>query len=113
MQKAKSLGTVKIVSYDWLEDSLVSRSRRPKPEGPYLWKSLLREQAQEEPKQKNQIRELATMVLYLEHYSVSSLTMKLRTGDPWSSNKVTKSSSARKGNKVPAQRQSAPVAYIQ
>lgn len=62
---------------------------------------------------RNRLVSLARIILNFEHYSVSSLTMKLRTGDPWGSNKVTKSSSARKGNKGPAQRQSAPAAYIQ
>lgn len=47
---AKAIGTVKIVSYDWLEDSLLSRSKRPKPEEPYLWKKLLREDQPEPPK---------------------------------------------------------------
>ncbi|GFF51874.1 hypothetical protein IFM61606_05973 [Aspergillus udagawae] len=36
VQKAKLLETVKIVTYAWLEDSLQSKSRRPKPEGAYL-----------------------------------------------------------------------------
>lgn len=113
MQKAKFLGTVRIVSFDWLEDSLVSRSRRPKPEGPYLWKNLLREKAQEDPKQKKPTREFGENRSQFEHSSDSSLITKLRTGDPWSSNKVTKNSGARKGNKGPAQRESVPAAYIQ
>lgn len=33
---AKRMNKVKIVSASWLEDSLVARSRLPKPEGPYL-----------------------------------------------------------------------------
>lgn len=32
VQKAKRLETVKIVTYDWLEDSLQSKTRKPKPE---------------------------------------------------------------------------------
>ncbi|KAG2009159.1 hypothetical protein GB937_007935 [Aspergillus fischeri] len=36
VQKAKLLETVKIVTYDWLEDSLQSKTRKPKPEGAYL-----------------------------------------------------------------------------
>lgn len=36
VQKAKRLETVKIVTYDWLEDSLQSKTRKPKPEGAYL-----------------------------------------------------------------------------
>ncbi|KAJ5161614.1 hypothetical protein N7492_007006 [Penicillium capsulatum] len=42
VQQAKELGTVKIVSYEWLEDSLLSKSRRPKPEAPYLLETLTR-----------------------------------------------------------------------
>lgn len=30
------MNKVKIVSASWLEDSLVTRNRLPKPEGPYL-----------------------------------------------------------------------------
>lgn len=33
---------VKIVSYDWLEDSLQSKSRLPKVEKNYLWESILK-----------------------------------------------------------------------
>ncbi|GIK04583.1 hypothetical protein Aspvir_008666 [Aspergillus viridinutans] len=36
VQKAKLLETVKIVTYDWLEDSLQSKTRKPQPEGAYL-----------------------------------------------------------------------------
>ncbi|KAG0154841.1 hypothetical protein PDIDSM_412 [Penicillium digitatum] len=42
VETAKKLGTIKIVAFDWLEDSLLSNTRRPKPEGPYLLKSLTR-----------------------------------------------------------------------
>ncbi|KAJ9294333.1 hypothetical protein DTO271G3_6908 [Paecilomyces variotii] len=41
VQAAKRMKHVKIVSYDWLEDSLMSKTRRPKREGPYLWEKLL------------------------------------------------------------------------
>ncbi|OQD78485.1 hypothetical protein PENDEC_c001G02071 [Penicillium decumbens] len=44
IEKAKKSGKVKIVSFDWLEDSLLSRSKRPKPEQPFLWSTLLREE---------------------------------------------------------------------
>jgi hypothetical protein len=33
---------LKIVSIDWLEDSLLSKSRRPAREGPYLFKRVKR-----------------------------------------------------------------------
>lgn len=36
MQEAKRLKTVKIVTYDWLEDSLLSKTRRPLREAKYL-----------------------------------------------------------------------------
>ncbi|KAJ6145772.1 hypothetical protein N7470_009667 [Penicillium chermesinum] len=36
VKMAKKLGTVKIVTYDWLEDSLLQKSKRPKVEEPYL-----------------------------------------------------------------------------
>lgn len=36
---------VKIVSYDWLEDSLQSKSRRPKGEKDYLWTNILKNEA--------------------------------------------------------------------
>ncbi|KAL4895902.1 hypothetical protein BDV59DRAFT_199876 [Aspergillus ambiguus] len=42
VRAAKRLRTIKIVSYDWLEDSLLSRSRKPRREGPYLLDSILR-----------------------------------------------------------------------
>ncbi|KAJ5126978.1 hypothetical protein N7448_007757 [Penicillium atrosanguineum] len=45
VDKAKRSGKVKIVSFDWLEDSLLSRSKRPKPEQPFLWSTLLRKDA--------------------------------------------------------------------
>lgn len=41
MRKAKRL-KIKIVSYDWLEDSLMSKSRAPKREGPYLLDTILK-----------------------------------------------------------------------
>lgn len=37
---------VKIVSYDWLEDSLMSKTRRPKRETQYLWEKLLKKKTQ-------------------------------------------------------------------
>ncbi|KZF19658.1 hypothetical protein L228DRAFT_250720 [Xylona heveae TC161] len=39
VQKAQVSKKIKIVSFDWLEDTL--RRRSPRREGPYLWKNLL------------------------------------------------------------------------
>ncbi|KXG49135.1 uncharacterized protein PGRI_030050 [Penicillium griseofulvum] len=47
VQTAKKNSTIKIVSYDWLEDSLLSATRRPKPEGPYLLKNLMKPEKKE------------------------------------------------------------------
>ncbi|KAJ5793757.1 hypothetical protein N7457_000356 [Penicillium paradoxum] len=41
VETAKKMSAIKIVSYDWLEDSLQSSNRKPKPEGPYLLKNLM------------------------------------------------------------------------
>ncbi|CAG8006451.1 unnamed protein product [Penicillium salamii] len=40
VKDAKQSGKVKIVSYDWLEDSLQAAGRRPKKESPYLLQDL-------------------------------------------------------------------------
>ncbi|KAI2996333.1 hypothetical protein CBS147345_9641 [Aspergillus niger] len=42
VRKAKQLRTIKIVSYDWLEDSLLSKNRRPKRETEYLLVNILK-----------------------------------------------------------------------
>lgn len=47
MRQAKRLKNIKIVSYDWLEDSLLSKSRRPKKEGPYLRDKILKKTKKE------------------------------------------------------------------
>jgi hypothetical protein len=52
VESAKKIGTIKIVSYDWLEDSLLSSTRRPKPEGPYLLKNLMKPEKKEIQKNK-------------------------------------------------------------
>lgn len=52
VETAKKISTVKIVSYDWLEDSLQSNTRRPKPEGPYLLKNLMKPEKKEVQKNK-------------------------------------------------------------
>ncbi|EAW07525.1 BRCT domain protein [Aspergillus clavatus NRRL 1] len=49
VQKAKCLGTVKVVTLAWLEDSLLSKSRKPKPEKPYLLETV---SAKKEKKQR-------------------------------------------------------------
>ncbi|KAI9923830.1 hypothetical protein ASPWEDRAFT_183289 [Aspergillus wentii DTO 134E9] len=41
VRKAKRLRTVKIVSYEWIADSLTSKSRKPKQETPYLLENLV------------------------------------------------------------------------
>ncbi|PLB43548.1 hypothetical protein P170DRAFT_513900 [Aspergillus steynii IBT 23096] len=54
VRKAKRL-KAKIVSYDWLEDSLMSKSRAPKREGPYLLETILKnEQKRADAKAKAQ-----------------------------------------------------------
>lgn len=52
VENAKKLSAVKIVSYDWLEDSLLSNNRRPKPEGPYLLNNLMKPERKEVQKKK-------------------------------------------------------------
>ncbi|KAE8380533.1 hypothetical protein BDV26DRAFT_290284 [Aspergillus bertholletiae] len=44
VKEARRLGTVKIVSYEWLEDSLLSRNRTPKLENAYLIENILKEE---------------------------------------------------------------------
>ncbi|KAB8265178.1 hypothetical protein BDV32DRAFT_144477 [Aspergillus pseudonomiae] len=43
VKEARRHGTVKIVSYEWLEDSLLSRNRTPKREKAYLIENILKE----------------------------------------------------------------------
>ncbi|WEW55907.1 anthranilate synthase / indole-3-glycerol phosphate synthase [Emydomyces testavorans] len=38
---------LKIVSIDWLEDSLLSKTKRPKREGPYLWSRKIKSEKKE------------------------------------------------------------------
>ena len=47
VESAKKIGTIKIVSYDWLEDSLLSNAHKPKSEGPYLLKNLMKPEKNE------------------------------------------------------------------
>ncbi|KAE8147848.1 hypothetical protein BDV25DRAFT_142366 [Aspergillus avenaceus] len=44
VKEAKRLGTVKIVTYDWLEDSLLSKSKMPKRENAYLLENIGKEE---------------------------------------------------------------------
>lgn len=41
VREARRIKKIKIVSIDWLEDSLLSKDRRPKREGPYLWRGIV------------------------------------------------------------------------
>jgi anthranilate synthase/indole-3-glycerol phosphate synthase/phosphoribosylanthranilate isomerase len=43
VREARRIKGIKIVSIDWLEDSLLSKHRRPKREGPYLWSKIIRD----------------------------------------------------------------------
>jgi hypothetical protein len=56
VKDANKLG-IKIVSYDWLDDSLLSLTRRPKGEGPYLLKNIVKAAAKKAkiPKAPNKI----------------------------------------------------------
>ncbi|KAK2750404.1 hypothetical protein FQN57_003884 [Myotisia sp. PD_48] len=47
VQEAKRTKGLKIVSIDWLEDSLLSKSKRPKREGPYLWARIIKAEKRE------------------------------------------------------------------
>ena len=51
VRKAKRF-KIKIVSYDWLEDSLLSKSRAPKREGPYLLEIILKNEKKASAKAK-------------------------------------------------------------
>lgn len=53
MKQAKKIKTCKVVSYDWLEDSLMNFTS--KRTGPYLLKSAIKERAKAKAKRK-QIR---------------------------------------------------------
>ncbi|MCJ1246397.1 hypothetical protein MMC30_003604 [Trapelia coarctata] len=50
VKQAKKIKTCKIVSYDWLEDSLMNFT--PKRPGPYLLKSVIKERAKAKAKKK-------------------------------------------------------------
>jgi hypothetical protein len=54
VENAKKISSIKIVSYDWLEDSLQSPTRKPKPEDPYLLKNLMKPKVKE-PKRKEKV----------------------------------------------------------
>ncbi|KAI1915620.1 hypothetical protein LOZ53_001417 [Ophidiomyces ophidiicola] len=42
VRAAKRIRNIRIVSIEWLEDSLMSKSKRPKREGDYLWASKIK-----------------------------------------------------------------------
>ncbi|KAL4900927.1 hypothetical protein BDW74DRAFT_160821 [Aspergillus multicolor] len=52
--EAKELGSVKIVSYDWLSESLLSRTRCPRPSKEYLWVNILKAEKKKSPAKKVQ-----------------------------------------------------------
>jgi hypothetical protein len=56
VKDANKLG-IKIVSYDWLDDSLLSLTRRPKGEGLYLLKNIVKAAAKKAkvPKTLNKV----------------------------------------------------------
>ncbi|KAI2953765.1 hypothetical protein CBS147323_10058 [Aspergillus niger] len=56
VRKAKQLRTIKIVSYDWLEDSLLSKNRRPKRETEYLLVNILKSENKKRGKERDKIR---------------------------------------------------------
>ncbi|KGO72652.1 hypothetical protein PITC_056380 [Penicillium italicum] len=80
VESAKRFGTVKIVVYDWLEDSLLSNNRRPKPEGPYLLKNLMKPEKKEVQKKK----------VISKPAKVVKETPKRRIADPFLSSKGKK-----------------------
>lgn len=57
VQQAKKLRTVKIVSYDWLAESLLSKTHRPKKENPYLLEDLRRKTEKRRTKLTRKFRE--------------------------------------------------------
>lgn len=96
------------MSFDWIEDSLCSRTKRPKPEEPYLWKNLLRTETDEKP-EKKRMRMFRDLQAMIKLQTTRSLTTGTLTEDPWNSNKVMKYTGARKGNKSPPLRNCPPV----
>ena len=56
VREAKRLRTIKIVSYDWLEDSLLSKNRRPKRETEYLLVNILKSENKKRGKERDKIR---------------------------------------------------------
>ncbi|RAK98625.1 BRCT domain protein [Aspergillus ibericus CBS 121593] len=53
IRKAKRFKNIKIVSFDWLEDSLLSKNRRPKREKKYLWHNILKNERKRNNKKGN------------------------------------------------------------
>lgn len=91
---AKELSTVKIVSYDWLEESLLSKTRRPKAEGPYLLKNLLKAEAQNGRKRKrDEEQKPSKKRICISHFPSAGfnlLTIASDLVDPFVHKKTTK-----------------------
>lgn len=51
--EAKKLKTIKIVSYDWLAESLLSKHRRPRLVKEYLWTNILENEKKKTQKRNN------------------------------------------------------------
>ncbi|KAL2869272.1 BRCT domain protein [Aspergillus lucknowensis] len=58
--EARKLKTVRIVSYDWLADSLLSKSRKPLPAKAYLWENILKCEKKRNQGKKDQAKNLRT-----------------------------------------------------
>ncbi|EEP78804.1 anthranilate synthase component II [Uncinocarpus reesii 1704] len=52
VRAAKRIKGIKIVSVDWLEESLLSKTRRPKREKPYLWVTKMKAERKRELEKK-------------------------------------------------------------
>ncbi|KAH8698493.1 BRCT domain protein [Talaromyces proteolyticus] len=55
VQKAKKLN-IRIVTYDWLEDSLMSKTPAPKCVGPYLWERVLKDKRKRQPAKMSSLK---------------------------------------------------------
>ncbi|KAJ5899202.1 hypothetical protein N7495_003946 [Penicillium taxi] len=52
VEEAKNIGTINIVSYDWLLESLGSKNHRPKAAKPFLWEAIIRKKARDNAKER-------------------------------------------------------------
>ena len=62
VREARRIKGIKIVSIDWLEDSLLSKSRRPKREGPYLWSHVVKDGKRKKAEKRHEGKEPAIAV---------------------------------------------------